>query len=285
MLSRTTFLQAALAALAAPAAAGGDPFAALERRTGGRLGVAAIDLRTGRRFAHRAGERFPLASTWKLPLVMAVLARVDAGHASLGQPVRIAAAQLEPPYSPIAARFPHGGTLPLDTICALTISRSDNTGADVLARLVGGPAAVTAYLRSLGVRGVRADRFERQLPNSASPADPRDTGTPAAMAELVARLVRRSPLSPASTARLLGWMRATTTGDARLRAGAAPGWHVADKTGTYHNAANDVGLLYPPGGAAPIAVACYTLDPAGQDAGSAACAAVARLLTARNSVR
>ncbi len=287
MLDRTTFLQAALAALAALAAPGaafaaggaGDPFAEIERRAGGRVGVAALDLRSGRRFAHRAGERFPLASTWKLPLVMAVLARVDAGHESLARPIRIAQAQLEPPYSPIAKRFPHGTTLPLGEICRLTITASDNTGADVLAGLIGGPPAVTAYLRSIGVRGVRADRLERELPSRANAADPRDTGTPAAMVDILARLAGGSPLSAALTARLVGWMRATTTGDARLRAGAAPGWHVADKTGTYANAANDVGLLFPPTGA-PIAVACYTHDTVSANAGEAACAAVARVLTA-----
>jgi beta-lactamase class A len=254
-----------------------DPVAAIERARGGTIGVAAIDVATGPIIRHRAHERFPLASTWKLPLVMALLARVDAGRERLGRTIRFTPADLEPPYGPIAQRYPHGGSLALEEICRLTISDSDNTGADLLGRLAGGPSAVTSYLRSIGVDGVRIDRFERELPSRAPRTDPRDTGTPEAMAMLAARLVNASPLSPASTALLLRWMRGTTTGGRRLRAGVPRGWTVADKTGTYQNVANDVGLLFPPGGT-PIAIACYTIDVPG-DGGSAAIADAARAVT------
>jgi len=93
------------------------------------------------------------------------------------------------------------------------------------------------------------------------------------------RLAGHSPLSPHGTALLLQWMRATSTGDDRLRAGIPAGWHVADKTGTYHNAANDAGLLYRPDGTAiAIAVYAFGLPP---QTGSRAIADVARAVTAR----
>jgi beta-lactamase class A len=53
-------------------AAGGrlaDPDARLrelERRSGGRLGVAILDTQSGSRAAHRAADRFPMCSTFKL---------------------------------------------------------------------------------------------------------------------------------------------------------------------------------------------------------------------------
>jgi beta-lactamase class A len=197
--------------------------------------------------------------------------------------LRFTAAELEPPYSPIAQRYPRGGSLTIREICRLTLSESDNTGADLLAATIGGPSAVTAYLRSIGVRDVRIDRRERDLPSFARRAEQRDTATPAAMAALVARLAGESPLSRASTAPLLRWMRATTTGARRLRAGVPRGWHVADKTGTYANVANDVGLLYPPSGP-PIATACYTIDAPG-DGGSRAIADAARVATRTLSLR
>jgi len=209
--------------------------------------------------------------------VMSVLARVDARRERLDRALRFTDAELEPPYSTIAERYPHGGSLTLGEICRLTISESDNTGADLLAATIGGPSAVTAYLRSIGVHDVRIDRRERDLPSFARRSEPRDTATPAAMAALVARLAADSPLSRASTALLLRWMRATTTGARRLRAGVPRSWHVADKTGTYANAANDVGLLYPPSGP-PIAIACYTIDAPG-DGGSQAIAEAARAAT------
>jgi beta-lactamase class A len=253
-LDRATFLASALAPLGWR-----DPFATIEAQHGGTIGIVAFEVGGGGRIAHRPDEPFPMASTWKLPLVMSVLARIDAGGDRLDRSLRFTTADLEPPYSPIAERYPHGGSLTVGEICRLTISESDNSGADLLAAVVGGPGAVTAYLHSIGVRGVRIDRRERSLPSFALRAEPRDTATPSAMAALVARLASDSPLSTRSTALLLRWMRATKTGDRRLRAGVPRGWHVADKTGTYANVANDVGLLYPPSGP-PIAIACYTID-------------------------
>jgi beta-lactamase class A len=253
-----------------------DGFETIERRWGGIIGVYAIDLDSGRTLEHRAAQRFPLASTQKLPLVMAALDRVDRGRDRLDAPVRILKNDLEPPYSDIAQKYPQGTTLSLASVCEYAISNSDNTAADVLCRRIGGPAAVTAYLRQLGVSDVRVDRYERDLHSPASLTEPRDTGTPHAMAYLVVRLVTRPALSQRSTLLLLAWMHEVVTGDARLRAGVPPGWSVADKTGSYQNASNDIGLLVPPHGK-PIAIACYAFGNHGNLGGSHAIADAARL--------
>src|SRR5687767_5893680 len=50
---------------------------------GGRLGVAAIDTGSGRALRFDADSLYSMASTFKLPLAAAVLARVDAGEMSL----------------------------------------------------------------------------------------------------------------------------------------------------------------------------------------------------------
>lgn len=42
-----------------------DVMAALERRSGGRLGVAMLDTGSGRRFDWRGDEMFPMCSTFK----------------------------------------------------------------------------------------------------------------------------------------------------------------------------------------------------------------------------
>src|SRR6185295_10850859 len=68
---------AALAGLALPEAAGATSetldFARIEAESGGRLGVAVLDTRDGRRAGHRADERFALCSTFKLLAGAAVL--------------------------------------------------------------------------------------------------------------------------------------------------------------------------------------------------------------------
>ena len=54
----------------APAA---EAFRRLERRFDARLGVYAVDTRSGRELEHRAGARFPFASTFKALAAGAVL--------------------------------------------------------------------------------------------------------------------------------------------------------------------------------------------------------------------
>ena len=282
-MNREAFLYAAASLAAAPIPGMGigiDPVGSVESRYPGlRLGVFAIDTRDGTTMQRRPDESFPLASTVKVPVVMTMLHRIDQGAERLDRPVRVEKADLNTSYSEIARLHPNGGTLTLEQICAYTISDSDNTGVDVLFKMLGGPRSVDAYAASIGMRGISIDRIERQLPNAADVSERRDTVTPRAMATLMQRLAARSPLSPRSTALLLQWMRATTTGGGRLRAGVPAGWHVADKTGTYHNAANDAGLLYRPDGTA-IAVAVYAFGLP-QQTGSRAIADVARAVTGR----
>lgn len=280
-MERAAFLQTLTAFAAAPKFTPIDPIGAIEsKHPGVRLGVFAIDLRSGTTMQHRPDERFPMASTVKLPVVMAALHRVDTGRDRLDRKIRFSKAELARYYSRIADTHPNGGSLPLGDICRYTISDSDNTGVDILFRELGGPASVERYVRGLGLDGFNINRMERDLPNSASAAEKRDTVTPRAMAQLLQMLAVRSPLQPGTTAFLERAMFATSTGGARLRAGVPRGWRVADKTGTYHNAANDAGLLFPPGGTASIAVAVYAFGVA-TDVGSAAIADVARVLTAK----
>lgn len=245
----------------------------------GQLGVAAIDLHNGRVIQHDGNGRYPLASTFKLPLVMDVLARVDRGTERLDRVVRFSADDLHA-YSPVVGKQPHGGTLTVGELCAAAVEQSDNTAANLLLRRVGGPEGVTAYLRGLGDTTTRLDRYEPAL-NEARVGDPRDTTTPIAMATVLQRLVRDPILSPASKNTLFGWLRATTTGTARIRAGVPSTWTVGDKTGTTNSGGNDVAILSPPHGS-PIVIAVYFADVKPSDtARDATIAATARAVVRR----
>ena len=287
-MDRLTFVRGLAASpVPLPALVPAAPFRDQERRGGGRLGVAAIDVRDGRRITQAGMQRFPLASTFKLPLVMAVLRRVDDHAERLDRPIRFMAGDIIA-YSPVVAQQPHGGTLTVAQLCAGAIEHSDNTAANLLLKTVGGPRGVTAYVRGLGDRDTRLDRTEPAL-NDAAPGDVRDTTTPEAMANLVARLVREPILSAASKAKLYGWLRDATTGLARIRAGVPAGWIVGDKTGTTNSGGNDVAILWPPPNARrtaqdgmPIVLAIYFAEVHGTDAArDAAIADVARSVVRR----
>jgi len=232
-------------------------FAEIERRVGGKLGVAAVDTGSGATLRFRDEERFPLCSTFKLVLVGAVLARVDAGKERLDRTIAFGEdALLE--HAPTTRARVHEGAMSVEALCEAAILVSDNTAANLLLDTIGGPAGLTAYFRSLGDSVSRLDRNEPTL-NTAIPGDPRDTTTPGAMVNTMKRLLVDDALSPTSRGQLVSWMEACGTGRERLRAGLPGGWRAGDKTGTgLHGATNDVAIAWPPG-RPPVLLAVYAL--------------------------
>lgn len=232
-------------------------FARIEAARGGRLGVAVLDTGAGRRAGHRQDERFPILSTFKLLAAAAVLARADAGKDSLDRRVRFGQEDLVT-HSPVTGPRAGGGEgMTLAELCEAAMVLSDNTAGNLLLAALGGPAGLTAYVRSLGDAATRLDRWETEL-NEARPGDPRDTTSPAAMLADMRALALGTALSPSSRERLVGWLRDNRTGDKRLRAGLPPGWRAGERTGTGENGtSNDAGLFWPPGATAPVLVAAY----------------------------
>ena len=123
---------------------------------------------------------------------------------------------------------------------------SDNSAANLLLRMGGGPEGLTAFMRAHGDSLTRLDRNEPAL-NENAPDDPRDTTTPAAMAELMGRLLFRD-MKGESADRLRGWLNASTTGDNRIKAGLPEGWTSGSKPGRWGRAYNDVALVKSPAG-------------------------------------
>jgi beta-lactamase class A len=248
---RSQFLASALAATVSRPASLTD----LERRSGGRLGVLAMREDGTVLLQHRAGERFPMCSTFKVMLVSALLKRVDRGEIHLADRLTYGKTDLLS-YAPITRVHVARGWMTVSDLCAAAIEVSDNTAANLLLRRIGGPAAVTSFARSIGDSATRLDRNEPSL-NSAIAGDPRDTTTPRAYAQSLARVVLGDALSPACRDHLKTWMLNCQTGDDRLRAGVARGWRVADKTGSGdRGTANDVAVMWPPNGQ-PIVVTAY----------------------------
>jgi beta-lactamase class A len=259
MIDRRTVLTAGSLALAAwpvLAQAPEELMKTLERRTGGRIGVYARNLDTGAQIAWRADERFVMCSTFKASLAACVLSRVDKGQETLGRVVHYTKADLAE-YAPTTTAHVAAGGLPVGELCKAAVELSDNTAANLLLAQIGGPAALTAFWRSIGDTTSRLDHNEPML-NRSPPGDPHDTTTPRAMAENLQRMVLGKALSPASRERLTDWMIACSTGANRLRAGLPKAWMVGDKTGNNgKDAAGDIAVAWPKPGA-PVLICVYT---------------------------
>ncbi|WP_279595694.1 class A beta-lactamase [Methylobacterium sp. J-090] len=263
-LSRRKLLLASLGApfVLRPGNAGAnatDTLREIEHRIGGRLGVSVGASKGSPLVGHRAGERFPMCSTFKVLAAAALLAKVDAGTESLDRTLTYGEGDLLK-YAPVTRKALEaaGGTgrISVADACAAAVEWSDNTAANLMLNALGGPSALTTWLRGIGDPTTRLDRTEPDL-NTAIPDDPRDTTTPEAMRATLERILVGTVLSPATRTHLDGWMVAGRTGFKRLRAGLPPDWTVGDKTGSGDNGTyNDVAILRPPG-QAPILAAVY----------------------------
>jgi len=226
----------------------------LEKTSGGRLGVYAENTANGMQIGYRAGERFPLCSTFKVILVSAVLARSTQIEGLMQQHIHYEQRDLVQ-YSPISAKHVSDG-MSVAELCAAALQYSDNTSANLLMKILGGPSAVTAYARSIGDNEFRLDRWETEL-NTALPGDIRDTSTPAAMARSLQSLVLGNALPSPQQKQLDEWLRGNTTGTKRIRAALPVGWNAGDKTGSGdYGTANDIAVLWPPN-SQPVVIAIY----------------------------
>ncbi|MFI4919295.1 MAG: class A beta-lactamase [Legionellales bacterium] len=228
--------------------------AELEASTDGRIGLFAINTANNVRIQYRGEERFPMGSTAKVMAVSAILKQSMTDKHFLQQTINYKKNDLVD-WSPITEQHLTDG-ITIASLCAATITHSDNTAMNLLMKKSGGPEAVTAFARSINDTTFRLVRWEPKL-NTAIPGDLRDTSTPAAMAKSLQRLVLGNVLALAQQKQLQAWLKSNTTGDLRIRAAVPRGWIVGDKTGTSdYGTTNDIGIIWPPKGA-PIVVAIY----------------------------
>ncbi len=232
---------------------------ALERQRdrlgpGGRLGVTAWD-GAERRVDFDSNSRYAMCSTFKLPLVAAILAGAELERWSLTDEIAFDEDDLLD-YAPTVRANIERGRMTIEALCAAAMLVSDNSAANLLIARLGGPRELTVFLRRCGDRIGRLDRIEPDL-NTNLPGDARDTTTPGSMVALMWTLLFGEVLGRASRLRLVSWMARSTTGRDRLRAGLPRDWRAGDKTGTGENGAyNDIAFALT-ARRVPIVIACY----------------------------
>lgn len=235
-----------------------DRLEKLEQKFGGRLGVFALDTANGASLGFRADERFPVCSTFKVLAASGILRRSAQVPGLLQRRVQYEQRQLVA-NSPITEKnLAHGMTVA--ELCAAALNYSDNTAGNLLMKMLGGPAAVTAFARSIGDSEFRLDRWETAL-NTAIPGDPRDTSTPQAMGRSLQRLAFGDALAPPQREQLRNWLCGNKTGATRIKAGIPANWRIGDKTGSGdYGTANDVAIVWPPQHE-PVVIAIYSTQP------------------------
>lgn len=217
----------------------------------GRIGVAAIDLTTGKQISILGNQRFPLASTSKVAIAATFLEGVDKGRW-----------RLEDRFPMMLTPTREGTVMTGRELIELAITRSSNEAADGLLRVVGGPRAVNEWVHRAGIKEFSIDRYIDTLVREDGAVDPaqsvdvRDSATPVAMVKLIKGLHDGRWLSQSSLSVLLGAMSRCKTGPQRIKGQMPTGVMVAHKTGSLYNTSSDVGIVTGPDGHA-IALAIY----------------------------
>ena len=264
---------------------------------GGKVGVAAVHLETGREVVLNRGEPFPMASTFKVPVAVRLLTRVDSGSLSLDSMITIRPSDLHPGSGTLTQLFNDPGvSLSVRNLLELMLLISDNSATDIMLRTAGGSGPVNARLRALDVSGISVDRptvqliadaigvknlppeseltpqsftaLARAVSSDAQKAaaeafyrDRRDTSTPDGMAKLLETIWRGRALSKANTDLLLDIMRRCETGPNRIKGMLPPEVVVRHKTGTLNiGVANDVGILELPNDAGHLVLAVFVKE-------------------------
>lgn len=260
-----------------------ERLAQIERDSGCELGIHVLNLQTGEETAHNADSLYPMASTFKVPILVTAFQQIAAGRLRLDDRRTLLDAA-KAPGSGGLAYFEAGLTPSLLDLLTFMIIISDNTATDMVIDLVGGPAVIEAAMHALGAQPLSLKYNCRDLIRHIfPPGDFSDEELTQMARELAypadslaaARDESNNVASPRAMTRLLRAMHGSQATDAagwdgmleillqqqlkqRLGRYLPPEVEVATKTGTILSTANDCGFFFLPNGA-EIALTCYAL--------------------------
>jgi beta-lactamase class A len=271
---------------------------------GGSVGIGIKHLESGVELYINGDEPYPMASTFKLPVLVELYAKAKAGKLNWDEPVDLGPRDQHLGSGSIAPLFDLPGVrMSLHNLANMMMLISDNSAADIcLAK--AGAADVNATLLSLGVKGIRVDRPCQELildhnlqdtaklkdltlkeireatPRTVGPrtdearwalddkyaADPRDQATPRGFVTLLEKIWRGEAVDRPSSDAILETMKRCTTGAGRIKGLLPRDVQVAHKTGSMGGVFDDVGIIYLPHDAGHVAIAVLTKSARAQSA-------------------
>lgn len=244
----------------------------------GHVGVAVKHLESGESLAVNGDMLFPLASTFKVPILVELLYQVQEGRFSLDDEIIVEKSDQHLGSGMISKLAAPGIKLSVLNMAHFMMMISDNSATDILLGKVGA-ANVNARLKSLGIERMSVDRPCQKMITDflalRSPAktpeeikaaivkfgeNPEDSATPLAMNALLEKIAKKEILTPDRCDLVLAIMRKCETGEKRIKGELPPGTSIAHKTGTIAGTVNDCGILFLPGGAGHVVLTVLSKD-------------------------
>jgi len=180
-------------------------------------GIYVKSLETGEEIAVDADRPMETMSTIKIPLMVEVFAQAREGRLRLGDRYTLRPGDVVAGGGVLENLEP-GVALTVKDLVTLMITVSDNTAADVLFRLVGGPEAVNRRMAALGLKHTRvpqtvgewfaARRFSRTSADFYRSGEHRyGVSTPREMGQLLERMERGTLVDEPSSEEMLRILR------------------------------------------------------------------------------
>jgi beta-lactamase class A len=238
-----------------------------------------------------ADKKFPMASTYKLPILVEIFYQIAEGKFSLDDRVEVMPSDLHIGSGAMVALLdPPGAQFDIRNLINFSMRVSDNSAADILLSRVG-PENVTQRMKMLGLDSIRVDRSTlemildqsgldyaqfgalparevRKLLDSidaatAAKADEqfnkidKDTAKPADMNRLLEMLVKGEIVDYVASYKIVDILKECQTGTARIPGLLPKDIEVAHKSGTLSGSINDTGIVFLPNGAGHLLVTVF----------------------------
>lgn len=214
----------------------------------GKVGLYLHDLKTNQKVTLNADDRFFMASTYKVPMLMQLYRDHDAGLLSIHDKITLTPEIITSGYG-LLKSFSLGTTLSLKDIALLMITISDNIATQIILDIVT-PKRINETLQKLGIESMQVDRSPRELladlekNRSVFYLDQQDSTTPRAMGQLMEKLIKCELASEKScheiqailNQQILNWRMARKMMPLKEM-------KIAHKTGTTNRIVNDVGFI------------------------------------------
>ena len=114
---------------------------------------------------------YPMMSTFKFPLALAVLERLDKQGLPLETELFISKPDLHPDtYSPLREARPEGNfKITIGELLKYSVALSDNNACDILIDYLGGTSALQKYVRRQGIKQMKITATEDRMHKSGDP--------------------------------------------------------------------------------------------------------------------
>ena len=132
------------------------------KRARGEVGIAVKHLESGTEILVNADKKFPMASTYKLPILVEVFYQASEGRFSLEDRIEIMPSDIHIGSGAIVAVEPFGAQLNFRNLINFAMRVSDNSAADILLNRVEADS-VTQRMKMLGLDSIRVDRSTLEM--------------------------------------------------------------------------------------------------------------------------